>query len=230
MDSCKSGKGGKHWVSSPPSCSTQQQISAHVLYLKRAGHRSPILQVRDINRKVDVRYECFNCYIFSLSERDGRWWMGWVWAIWSVMKYDLRWAVCVFQCVSHGCQLSYRWPGTLPSSVSLSDHTTFTRDRQATAPITELSWLQSPFGILAGKTPTVHCPLLWLDKGSGMIGCLIAPCRLWFFSSWKCFSADMLRVVRSARIQRLFYDRGVGQRKVHPTLKLRRRSKMESWF
>lgn len=40
----------------------------------------------------------------------------------------------------------------------------------------------SPFGILASTIPTEHCPPLWLIKGSGVIGWLIAPCRLWFFS------------------------------------------------
>lgn len=55
--------------------------------------------------------------------------------------------------------------------------------RQQT-PITKLSWLPVRVHLASWrvKIPTEHCPLLWLDKGSGVIGWLIAPCRLWFFS------------------------------------------------
>lgn len=41
MGLCKSGKGGKHWVSSPPPCSTQQQKSARSA-CDGADYRSPI--------------------------------------------------------------------------------------------------------------------------------------------------------------------------------------------
>ncbi len=102
--------------------------------------------------------------------------------------------------MSRGCQLSYRWPGKLPwlaslslslslclsvsRSLSLSDHTTLTHDWQAIHAnhTAVMAYCPSPFGIPASKIPNEHCPPLWLDKGSGVIGWLIAPCRLWFFS------------------------------------------------
>lgn len=136
------------------------------------------------------------------------------------------WGVMAANCHIGDLELSRDKSLSLSLSHAHSDHTTSTRDVMASRP--------SPFGILASTIPTEHCPPLWLIKGSGVIGWLIAPCRLWFFSlmaGWNgsvltCFeNVSLSLLVHAARLQKKKKDcdHGVGQKKVRLMLKLRRR-------
>lgn len=108
------------------------------LRMYRVDYRSPILQPDLLltapywapSQEVDIRYcdggmlmdcECAFTVIFHFRA-------GWE-AVnemrfdpWCVMIYDLSLEFRVSVCggMSHGCQLSYRWPGTLPWLVSLT--------------------------------------------------------------------------------------------------------------
>lgn len=86
--------------------------------------------------------------------------------------------------VSHGCRLSYRWPGTLHNqSLSLRSHTP---DWQATDVSQSAVMASCPMSIWHPGKFRSHSTLSFCSTGQRKWGWLadrlIAPCRLWFFS------------------------------------------------
>lgn len=156
--------------------------------------------------------------------------------------------ICFRVCggMSHGCQLFYRWPGTLPWLVSLSlsliIQPSLMIGRQHT-PITQLSWL--PVQVLLAswqvKSPLNAVLLFNWTKVVGWLAdwLLHADCEskkqveLEMFGAnmlLKCLKCDWMHVFACpcCPYKKTFYGHGFGQKKVQLTLKLHRRSKMES--
>lgn len=157
----------------------------HKFYTYWVAYRSPILQSdlwTALSALSESRYTILWWYDVNELQVCFYWFhfrAGWE----AINKVNnlWRWTACrVCVRVCGGCQLSYRRPGKLPwllalaqvtqPSVMIGNHTAL------------MASYPSPFGILASKIPTEHCPPLRLDKGSGVIGWLIASCRLCFFS------------------------------------------------
>lgn len=96
-------------------CHHHSNRNLHMFCVCRAGYRSPILQKCSYTESVlllsRMGSNIWDYLVQSMTIDDS-----------TKMNSTVCW-VCfgVSHCggMSHGCQLSYRWPGTLPSSVSL---------------------------------------------------------------------------------------------------------------